>query len=1003
MELNASAEEISRLQRCINNLLSLLALPTAWSGSEPSRILESLFDALLPLLSLDFISGRLQDPVSNTPVAVLRLARSCDLEPHEIHQGLSDCFEGDGQKCLSVTRKQFGDKSIAVLPVPLELRGGTGMILAGSRREDFPAQNESLVLSAAAKQASIWLNEARLLTQRKPATDRLETHVAERAKELFEANENLKRSEEALQAREGDLRSIIDAIPTLAWSAGPDGSADFLNRRWLDYTGLSEKQAQGWGWGTAIHRADVEGLVKHWQSALASGVPVEAEARMRRFDGAYRWFLFLANPLRDELGNVIKWYGTNVDIEDRKRVEEGLRASELSWRQTVDNIPGFVIVTDPMGKVEFLNRQVLEYFGKTSEDLKIWDVIDVVHPDDLPRSIEARKKSIETGQMYEAELRCRRADGVYRWFQVRSIPVRDEENKITARYLLLTDIEDRKRGEEALQSNERNLNLILNTIPTHIYVLNGEGSVQGVNQAVMDYTGLTLDDVQQEDYRDRVIHPEDFKRVRGERAASLRQGAPFSTEQRVLGNDGQFRWFLVRYKPLVDEKGRIVRWYVAAFDIEDRKRAEQALEQTQVYLNEAQRLAHIGSWAFNAAGFGYWSSELFQIHGLDSKDRPPTVEEYLDLVHPEDREFMQQGIQKMLVDRLGSDFTKRIVRPDGKIRHVRWVGVPVADGATFRGFVGTGMDVTEQELLMQRLRQSEADLRAITDAIRQSIVVLAPDGTALYANRVALDNTGLTMDEVKGDGFFLRAFHPDDLNRVRDDRRVGLLEGVPFDLEVRALFKNGRYRWQLLQYNPLKDEQGQIIRWYATATDIDDRKKAEVALEASQRNLNLLINAIRIYIVVLRADGSVLYVNKAVLDYHGATLEDVQQKGYRPRFFHPEDLERVSEERQKALARGAPFENEQRLLRHDGVYRWFLVRYDPLRDQQGKIDRWYVAATDIDDRKRAEAQVEQAYLRLAEAQRLSKTGSFITDLVADEHNWSEETFRIFVRPFGLIR
>ena len=553
--------------------------------------------------------------------------------------------------------------------------------------------------------------------------------------------EDRKRAEEARRASERNLAAIINTIPTLAWSAGPDGSAEFLNRRWLDYTGMSEEQAQGWGWGAAIHPDDVNGLVEHWQSALASGLPMEVEARMRRFDGAYRRFLFRANPLRDETGKILKWYGTNVDIEDRKRVEEGLRASEFSWREIVDTIPGLVATTSAMGEVEFLNRQTLEYFGKTTEELKDWALISAVHPDDLPRVVETRKESIETGQIYEVEHRCRRADGVYRWFQVRGIPVRDTENKITAWYLLLTDIEDRKR-------------------------------------------------------------------------------------------------------------------------------AEQALQQTQVYLSEGQRLAHMGSWAFKAAGFDYWSSELFQVHGLDPRDKPPTIDEYLNLVHPEDREFMQQGIQKMLADHLGFDFTKRIVRPDGKIRHVRSVGVPVADGAAFQGFVGTGMDVTEQEELVQKLRQSEADLRTITDAIRQSIVVLTPDGATLYANRVALDNTGLTMDEVKDDGFFRRAFHPDDVDRVRDERHVGLLEGVPFDLEIRALFKNGEYRWQLLQYNPLKDEQGQIVRWYVTATDIDDRK-------------------------------------------------------------------------------------------------------------------------------RAEARVEQAYLRLAEAQRLSKTGSFITDLLADNHDWSEEAFRIF--------
>jgi len=150
-----------------------------------------------------------------------------------------------------------------------------------------------------------------------------------------------------------------------------------------------------------------------------------------------------------------------------------------------------------------------------------------------------------------------------------------------------------------------------------------------------------------------------------------------------------------------------------ADDIIQRKRAEEALQRTQFYLNEGQRLAHMGSWAFNAAGFDYWSSELFRIHGLDPNDRAPTIEGYLDLVHPEDRLFMKEGIQGMLADRREFDVTKRIVRPDGEIRHVRCVGVPVIEDATFKGFVGTGIDVTEQKRLEQereRIRQLEAEL-----------------------------------------------------------------------------------------------------------------------------------------------------------------------------------------------------------------------------------------------------------------------------------------------------
>ncbi len=135
------------------------------------------------------------------------------------------------------------------------------------------------------------------------------------------------------------LTDIIDALPGLSWTALPDGRAEFLNRRWLEYTGMTAERAAGWGWVEAIHPHDRRRLVEEWQSCVSSGSAVEAEGRMRRFDGAYRWFLFRANPLRDDAGRVSRWCGTNLDIEDRRRVEEGLRASEYSWRQIVDNIP----------------------------------------------------------------------------------------------------------------------------------------------------------------------------------------------------------------------------------------------------------------------------------------------------------------------------------------------------------------------------------------------------------------------------------------------------------------------------------------------------------------------------------------------------------------------------------------------------------------------------------------------------------------------------------------
>ena len=215
-----------------------------------------------------------------------------------------------------------------------------------------------------------------------------------------------------------------------------------------------------------------------------------------------------------------------------------------------------------------------------------------------------------------------------------------------------------------------------------------------------------------------MVHPEDreslYRGVDEDLLAGVRPDAEFrivrpNGEVRTVHSVTPKRWSSMPGDAKRDASGRHYKLFSTAQDITDSKRAEEALKQSQLYLSEGQRLAHMGSWAFNAAGFDYWSAELFHIHGLDPTGKPPTVEGFLNLVHPEDRDSMQQEIQKMLAEHRGFDFTKRIVRPDGRTRYVRCVGVPVTE-LTFKGFVGTGIDVTEHELLTQELRRERAYL-----------------------------------------------------------------------------------------------------------------------------------------------------------------------------------------------------------------------------------------------------------------------------------------------------
>ena len=294
----------------------------------------------------------------------------------------------------------------------------------------------------------------------------------------------------------------------------------------------------------------------------------------------------------------------------------------------------------------------------------------------------------------------------------------------------------------------------------------------------------------------------------------------------------------------------------------------------------------------------------------------------------------------------------------------------------------------------EALRSSESNLSRTINTIPTFIQVSRPDGTVLSVNQAVLDYHGIIQQDVQKEDFRSRFYHPDDLPSLMEKWMRMLTSGESDEIEARLRRHDGVYRWFLIRAQPFRDESGKIVRWYGTSTDIDDRKKAEEALQASERKLTVMINVIPALIHTARPDGYLDYFNSRWLEYLGCSLVDVE--GWKwTTWIHPDDLIGIVDKWKACLASGEIFEYETRVRRGDGEYRWMFHRKVPLRDEHGNILQWYGTSIDIEDRKRAEAQVEQAYVRLAEAQRLSKTGSFITDLLADEHNWSDELYRIF--------
>jgi len=252
---------------------------------------------------------------------------------------------------------------------------------------------------------------------------------------------------------DADLRRIINTIPVLAWCNLPDGSNEFHNQRWYDYTGLSPQEASGWGWRAAFQPDDLDPLMETWTALQSSGEAGEIEARMRRYDGEYRWFLLRFEPLRDELGNIVRWYGTNTDIDDLKRAQVALRQDQEELRRITDAIPQAIIVLSPEGRPLYTNRAALEYTGLSLEEVRAEDYrARIFHPEDLERLREARQSALSRPVPFSHEQRALGKDGRYRWFFICYNPLLDGEGRIVRWYATGTDIDDRKRSEDRLRN-----------------------------------------------------------------------------------------------------------------------------------------------------------------------------------------------------------------------------------------------------------------------------------------------------------------------------------------------------------------------------------------------------------------------------------------------------------------------------------------------------------------------------------------------------------------------
>jgi PAS domain S-box-containing protein len=558
----------------------------------------------------------------------------------------------------------------------------------------------------------------------------------------------------AERAQRDQLRLVIDTIPTLAWRTRPDGYAEFFNQGWQDYTGVSLEQAQGWGWTRAIHPDDLAGLTDTWRAMLGAGQPGEAEARLRRADGEHRWFLFRAEPLRDERGNIVNWYGTYTDIEDQKRAEALLREQAGLLDLTHDTI----FVRDMNDVITYWNRGAEERYGWPREEA-VGKVSHQFTQTTFPAPLEEITAALLRTGRWEGELVHTKRDGTQVIVASRWSLQRDEQGNPLATLETNNDITERKQAEEALRASEEQWKAAFENNPTMYFMVDEAGTVLSVNPFGAEQLGYSVDELVGRSVWDN-FYEDDRATVQGNVASCFEQlGRSMRWEARKTRKDGAVLWVRETARAMAMKTRPVV--LIACEDITERKRAEVLTEQ--VMENSPDGMAVVGrDYRYRRVNPVYgrlWQTPADRIVGMRVADLLGT-EVFEQTIKPKlDRCLAGEEVSYTLW--LGSAFGRRYLaisysplRMDSKAVEAALVIIH---------------DLTEHELAAEALREAQMKLAhvnrvttmgqltaSIAHEVNQPVAATVTNAQAalrwLAAQPPDLDEARRALDRIVRDG-----------------------------------------------------------------------------------------------------------------------------------------------------------------------------------------------------------------------------------------------------------
>ena len=759
------------------------------------------------------------------------------------------------------------------------------------------------------------------------------------------------------------LRIVLGSQrPQAVWWGGDH--AQFCNDRFRDQFGslrgleLNSPAAANWGdvWEAAADRIT---------AALAGDegwtAPIAIAGVMGKDGLGALTLLALEGDGGAPAGFLCEWMALAA-TERPAAGETELEERELRYRLVAEAAGDYIwdwdLATDQVAR----NAGAGTLFGYRPEEIGgdlAWGV-SKIHPKDRDGVMRQLRAAIDGNETsWAQEYRFRRADGSYAEVATRGHIVRDGAGRAVRVIGAMRDLTEERKHEQALRDMEQQFRAVTMNAPVAIFIKDIEGKYTLCNPLASQALGRPRGVVGLTDYDLLPREAADLLRARDREVMASGEAAEFEEVVPLAGVD---RHYLAAKFPLRNAAGEIVGVGGVAVDVTERKQAQQALRESERRLLLATQTGKVGVWAWDIeANRVSWSESLQGVLGVTPADLGAAVGGFESLVHPDDRELLQQALAGAVASDEELELEFRAVRPNGEVIWLFSTGAVIREAGRAVRMLGATLDITDRKRGEDALRGSEERFRTLASHAPVGIFQTDLNGDNLFVNEGWCQMAGMTPEEARGKGW-ANAIHPDDRERVTAGWQQALADGTSSSAEFRFQRPDGVVTWLQGNAVPLRDPQGRNIGYIGTVADITARKQGEAALRNSELMYRAIGESIDYGIWIADADGRNIYCSESFLNLVGRTQEECSDLGWAD-LLHPDDVEQTIAAWNQCVQSGDAWDVEHRFRGVDGRWHPVLARGVPVRNEHGVVIAWVGINLDISQLKRVESELRESEAR----------------------------------------